>query len=138
MKNVAVTGYFGTGSSAVIDLLREYENVKLAGGDKYEHNILLAQNCLLDLEARLFSDNTCAIIRDRAISDFILEMDKQYNSDFGWYGSYKRQFGEKFKAILDDFINSISEEGVKHTFAHNKGVGYRFYKVILQLGAKIF
>ena len=39
--NVAVTGYFGTGSSAVVDLLKEYEDVRVAPFDNqsYEHNV---------------------------------------------------------------------------------------------------
>ena len=37
--NVAVTGYFGTGSSAVVDLLKEYENVRVVPfeNQSYEH-----------------------------------------------------------------------------------------------------
>ena len=40
--NVAVTGYFGTGSSAVVDLLKEYGNVRVVPyeNQSYEHNVL--------------------------------------------------------------------------------------------------
>ena len=49
--NVAVTGYFGTGSSAVVDLLKEYENVRVVPfeNQSYEHNVLYHHGGLYDV-----------------------------------------------------------------------------------------
>ena len=44
--NVAVTGYVGTGSSAMIDLLREYDGVKIVPEERasYEHQVFYTKS----------------------------------------------------------------------------------------------
>ena len=93
---IAVTGYYGTGSSAVIDFLSEFKNVSCAIGNRYEHYPFLGQNAILDLENRLFDENSNYMIRDYAINEFIKEMKRQNDHNFGWFGSYKKLFGDKF------------------------------------------
>ena len=58
--NVAVTGYFGTGSSAVVDLLKEYENVRVVPfeNQSYEHNVLYHHGGLYDVCTLLSRGNT--------------------------------------------------------------------------------
>ena len=89
MKKIAVTGYYGTGSSAVVDLLSEVDGVEFALGRRYEHTNLNCRDGLFDLEAILYSPNTCFYSRDMALNRFIDEMEKQYKYNFGWYGTYK-------------------------------------------------
>ena len=103
MSNIFVTGYYGTGSSAIIDLLTEFDNIEIALGKRYEHVLFLCHDGLLDLEQRLFGENSNQMIRDVAINEFIKEMYKQNDHFFGWYGSYRYIFGQKFKALVDKF-----------------------------------
>lgn len=61
--NIAVTGFYGTGSSAVIDLLREYEGVSCAIRERYEHYSFLQRDCIFDLENRIFSPSKYLAIK---------------------------------------------------------------------------
>ena len=73
--NVAITGYFGTGSSAVVDLLKEYENVSIVPYENksYEHNVLYHHGGLYDVCTLLSKGNTL-YTSDKVISTFITEM----------------------------------------------------------------
>ena len=137
MNNVFVTGFYGTGSSAIIDLLTEFENVEIALGKRYEHALFLCHDGLLDLEQRLFGANSNQMIRDVAINEFIKEMYKQNDNYFGWYGSYKYMFDKKFKAIVDEFVDNISVIGGQDLFSHTTGIRYSPIKAVLQIGAAI-
>ena len=136
-QNIFVTGYYGTGSSAVIDLMSEYDGTACAIGRRYEHSLFLCRGGLIDLYERCFGDMTNRMIRDRAINDFIDEMYRQNDNDFGWYGSYKKLYGKKFSENVNEFVSAISCEGDKKAIAHGKGVRFSFVKAILQLGAAV-
>lgn len=136
-QNVFVTGYYGTGSSAVIDLMSEYDGVECAIGRRYEHSLFLCRGGLLDLYDRCFGGMTNRMIRDNAINGFIDEMYRQNDNDFGWYGSYKKLFGKKFSSLVDEFVAAISVEGDKKAIAHGKGVRFSLIKAVLQLGAAV-
>lgn len=137
MKKIAVTGYYGTGSSAVIDLLSEVEGIKPALGIRYEHTNLDCSGGLFDLEARLFHPNAGFYSRDIALNDFIDEMQKQYKNNFGWYGSYKKKIGPRFIDSVNEFINSISTTGGTKGLTHTIKRRFSPVKVILQIGARI-
>jgi len=137
MSNIFVTGYYGTGSSAIIDLLTEFDNIEIALGKRYEHVLFLCHDGLLDLEQRLFGENSNQMIRDVAINEFIKEMYKQNDHFFGWYGSYRYIFGQKFKALVDKFVDNISAIGGQDLFSHTTGIRYSPIKAMLQIGAAI-
>ena len=137
MKNIFVTGFYGTGSSAVIDLLGEFDGVDIAIGKRYEHCIFLCHSCLLDLYQRLFGTMSNRMIQDRAINDFIDEMERQNDYDFGWYGSYKKLFGSKVIDTVYEFVDSISSEVKDNAIAHAKGVRFSPIRALLQIGAAI-
>ena len=137
MLNIAVTGYYDTGSSAVLDLLAEFDGVSYAVGDRYEHYVFMAKAGLFDLESRLYGKNSNYMIQDIAINDFIDEMYKQYKYDFGWYGSYKKYFGEDFKRLVDDFAAGISVTDGKKSLSHTVKVRFSPIKCLVQLGAKL-
>lgn len=137
MDNIFVTGFYGTGSSAVIDLLSEFDGVNIAIGKRYEHCLFLGQNCLLDLYQRLYGSMSNRMIQDRAINDFIDEMKRQNDNDFGWYGSYKKLFGANFINAVNSFVKSISSEVKDNALAHAKGVRFSPIHAVLQIGAVI-
>ena len=111
MLNVAVTGYYGTGSSAVLDFLEEYDNVSLVPIDRetsdYEHVLFYYAGGLFDLCNRLSHGNSI-MGSDAAINNFIDAMNRLYYNNFRWYGTYQKMLGDKFLAITNEFINSIS------------------------------
>lgn len=135
--NIAVTGYYGTGSSAVIDFLSEFKNVSCAIGNRYEHYPFLGQNAILDLENRLFDENSNYMIRDYAINEFIKEMKRQNDNNFGWFGSYKKLFGNKFMDSVDKFVNAISTTKNCKSFTQVKKIKHTPLKAVLQIGARI-
>lgn len=111
MKNIAVTGYFRTGSSAVLDYLEEFSNVSLVPIDResvdYEHVLFYYAGGLFDLCNQLTHGNTI-MGSDAAINRFLESMKRLNDNRFYWFGSYKHFFGDKFMEITYEFINSIS------------------------------
>jgi hypothetical protein len=107
MKFIAVSGYGWSGSSAVVDLLREYEDYKF---NQNEFRILKDPHGILDLESSLV-DNWDIIRSDVAIIDFL-----KYCSILNRKGSkyYQRgyDFSTTFKidfmSLAIEYINSIS------------------------------
>ncbi|WP_031554198.1 sulfotransferase domain-containing protein [Oribacterium sp. FC2011] len=137
---IAVTGYFGSGSSAVLDLLSEYRCngtglIEDKGG--YEHNTLYFPGGIFDLEDKLLKNND--IHRsDEALATFKREMMRLNNNNFGWYGSFRELFGNQFEKNLNQFIDDL----------HPFNIGVRYYgqcekvifnplKIPVQLAAKI-
>lgn len=137
MKKIAVTSYCGTGSSAVIDLLSEYSSCTTNDLRRYEHILFYDINGIFDLEDKLLRG--IDIHRsDEAIKSFKKSMMKLYKNNFGWFGSYEAMYGEKFKSLLDNFINELPQYTIKGKwYGQYAGVRFSFIKVILQLGAKI-
>ncbi len=107
--NIAVTGYFGTGSSAVIDLLREYDCITLVPfvDSSYEHIPFYVSGGLFDVCTLLTHGNT-PYTSDMVINNFITAMTKLYKYDYSWFGSYKKLFSQEFLNICMNFVNSIS------------------------------
>ena len=111
MKNIAVTGYFWSGSSAVLDLLSEYDNVSevpiVRDSNDYEHVAFYYGGGLFDLCNSLSHGNT-VVGSDYAINVFLDSMNRLYVNRFSWFGSYKFLTGDKFLRIAEDFINEIA------------------------------
>ncbi|MDL2292011.1 sulfotransferase domain-containing protein [Acholeplasma sp. OttesenSCG-928-E16] len=137
-NNVAIVGYYGTGSSAVIDLLKEYSSVNIAApidGD-YEHNLFYSKGGLFDLGAILM--NQCSPYNsDMAVNNFLDCSRWQNDNDFGWFGSYRKHFGNVFLKITDEFIDSISKKKKISSAVHITKVRFSPIKAILQLCAKV-
>lgn len=105
---VAVTGYCGTGSSAVSDLLKEYESCSIGKLNNYEHIALYSPDGLFDLEDKLLVGNNLHR-SDEAIDRFYREMKRLNDNNFGWFGGYGKHYGSKFMNSVDEFLNEISE-----------------------------
>lgn len=137
---IAVTGYFGSGSSAVLDLLSEYScNGTGLKNDKggYEHNTLYFPGGIFDLEDKLIKNND--IHRsDEALKTFSREMMRLNNNNFGWYGSFQELFGDRFKDNLQKFISELHpfNIGVRY-YGQCEKVVFNPFKIPLQFAAKI-
>lgn len=136
--NVAVTGYYATGSSAVIDLLREYSEVRVVPeiGRLYEHVVFYTSGGLFDLCTLLTTANTPQG-SDMIINHFIQAMKRLNDNDMVWFGSYRNLYGNKFKAIVDDFVKSIATSKISQTAEHVKYSRFSLIKAIIQFGAHI-
>lgn len=136
MKNIAITGYCGTGSSAVIDLLEEYNSCSTSGLRRYEHTLLYTPGGMFDLEDKLLIGNDIHK-SDEALRTFKKEMDRLYLNDFGWFGSYKQLYGNEFKDMNDEFMSKIAGRVDGTWYGQYEKVKFSVFKVILQLGAKL-
>lgn len=136
--NIAVTGYYGTGSSAVIDLLREYKNVTIVPqiGHLYEHEAFYYPSGLFDLYTLMRNGNTPQG-SDIYVNNFISAMKRLNDYDYVWYGSYQKLFGNSFMRLVNDFVDSISEKREGTNSFHNIKSRFSFIKAAMQLIAKI-
>lgn len=108
MKRIIVpTGYMGSGSSAITDLVAEFKDCQNEH-KSYEYVLLHCPNGLFDLEDKLLIGNN-AIRSDEAIRSFELQMKKLYNKKFWWVGNYQKIISPNFMKITKEYINNIQE-----------------------------
>lgn len=126
--NILVTGNYSTGSSAVYDYLREFNNIKTPFGlDGYEHAIFYIQNGLIDLENILFSD-TGYISTDAAIRNFLKISKNIYDYDYKYYGGFKKYIGKEFLKMTNDFVDSIALIFDARTIGKNQKMRFSLVK----------
>lgn len=106
-KIIVPTGYMGSGSSAITDLVAEFRDCQNEYKN-YEYVLLHCPNGLFDLEDKLLIGNN-AVRSDEAIRNFELQMQKLYDKKFWWVGNYKKIIGPDFMDITKDYINKIQE-----------------------------
>lgn len=106
MKIIVPTGYMGSGSSAVTNLLAEYEDINVEYGD-FEFCFIHCPNGLMDLEDKLFSNNNF-IRSDEAIKNFRKEMEFLNKKQYYFLGNYYRIFKNKFLPLTEQFISEIT------------------------------
>jgi hypothetical protein len=101
MKLITTTGYGATGSSAVTDLLKEFNGVQSMGD--FEFRFLQDPHGLRDLEYGLFENN------NRLNTDYYIKQYKKYIHFLAKsrHYNYERYFGGEFKKISDEFIESL-------------------------------
>ena len=137
MKSVAVTGYFATGSGAIINLLQEYSSIDDGGLSSFEHLFLYDIDGVFDTVDRLLNFNSL-FNSNAIINHFRAEMLKLNNNDFGWFGGYKYKCGNGFIDLVETFINEITEY---HFDANWYGIMERekisIDRVVKDLGATI-
>lgn len=114
-KIIIPTGYMGSGSSAITDLVSEFENVNNSHKD-FEYIFLHCPNGVFDLEDKLLIGNN-SIRSDEALHTFLLSMKDLYNKKFWWPGNYKSIIGEEFyKEVLKYVESLIDVESVNYWY----------------------
>lgn len=135
-KIIVPTGYMGSGSSAITDLISEFKDCQNEFKD-YEYVFLHSPNGLFDLEDKLLKGNN-AIRSDEAIRSFEKQMNKFYNKKFWWVGNYEKIIGPNFKQITDNFISKIEEYNFEGFWYTHEEVNFKmFIKLLLQKPFKI-
>lgn len=106
MRLATVTGYYGTGSSAVTDLLEEYRGVKSLGCN-FECRIAHDMHGLSDLEYYLVENNhrhNSSI----AIKQFLRLMDIYGLSKKLRFENYPSVFGKAYAEAVQEYIKALS------------------------------
>ena len=106
-KIIVPTGYMGSGSSAITDLISEYKNCSNEYGT-FEYVFLHCPDGVFDLADKLLLGNN-AIRSDEALRTFRKQMKKLYDKKFWWVGNYKKIISKEFMKVTDEYINSITE-----------------------------
>lgn len=117
MKKIIIpTGYMGSGSSAITDLLREYPKINTKNAD-FEFIFLHAPNGLFDLEDKLLNNNN-AIRSDEALKTFENFMQSLYEYRGWWPAGYKQTVSNDIDIIVDNYIKSLISSEFTGTWYH--------------------
>lgn len=135
---LSVTGYFGSGSSAIVDFLKGYRTCAIASPTEiYEHTPFYMPGGLFDLAGILLSPYVSPYTSDKAINAFISCAKRLNDNDFGWFGSYKHYYGNEYMEIVDNFVSNIAVKRDRNNASHVKSVEFSLIRVLLQIAAKI-
>lgn len=104
--NIITAGFCGTGSSAIEDILLEYDNCTVGKYARFEHVLFYIPDGLFDLEDRIVHNNSFHMF-DGAIKRFYQAMKRLNDNDFHWFGGYEKRTGKAFMEIVDKFVNSL-------------------------------
>lgn len=130
-KIVVPTGYMGSGSSAITDILKEYSNVNTKNSD-FEYIFLHMPGGLFDLEDKLLLNNT-SLRSDEAIKSFRNNIVDLYSLRGWWPGNYKKYVTKNFLEIVENYILKIKDNNFQGTWYYNeKYKGYKLYKRALK------
>lgn len=98
-----VTGSYGTGSSAVTDLMKEYENICCI--DRMEMRLLYDPDGISDLEYKLV-ENPDRHNTSHAVKKFMNMADMLDHVFF--IDRYRKDFGDSFKSITKQYLKDIT------------------------------
>ena len=146
VMNVAVVGFFGSGSSAVIDLLKEYDNCGIALGidergieRPYEHKLLYSKGGLFETSILLRDINT-AYGSDIYINSFMNNMKRLYYNNFVSFGSYKKLLGDVFIESIQLFLRDLGVVKLNNGLSRSEHKIVSYFSplmAILQIAAKV-
>jgi len=130
------TGYMGSGSSAITDLLNEYDNCRCPL-EKFEFVIAHCPNGILDLVNKLIYNNN-ALKSDYDIKCFYKQMCKLYKDKHWWVANYQKKFGPDFMKITKEYINELIDFKYKGYWYVNEELNKSmFIRLILRKPFKI-
>lgn len=133
---IVSTGYMGSGSSAITDLVAEFKDCQNKY-KSYEYVLLHSPNGLFDLEDKLLLGNN-AIRSDEAIRTFRAHAKKLYDKKFWWVGNYKKIISPNFMQITDDYIKSLINLNYPGFWYYHEEVNFiMFLKLLIRKPIKI-
>lgn len=104
-KVVIPTGYMGSGSSAITDLMQEFRGYEFSRGS-FEYIFMHCPDGVFDLEDKLLVGNN-AVRSDEAIHSFHKCMEELYSRKFWWPGNYKKNLHPDFMEITEEYIREL-------------------------------
>ena len=130
-KVIITAGYMGSGSSAVTDLLSEYEGLNCANSS-FEYVFMHCPNGLFDLEDKLLVGNT-ALRSDEALHSFLDTMRGLYRKDGHWTGNYREKVSPDFYDDCRAFVDALSPYRFEDVYWY-----YQQNPVNLRMKAQLF
>lgn len=106
-KIIVPTGYMGSGSSAVTDLISELEGVSNEF-NSFEYIFLHCPNGVFDLEDKLLHGNN-SIRSDEALHSFLEMMKSLYDTKFWWPGNYKKIVHPDFYKVVNEYVDELTD-----------------------------
>lgn len=125
MKLITCTGYYGTGSSAITDLISEFDNVYSLGD--YEFRFVQDPEGISDLEYNLVENH------HRHNSGHALKRYKK-KVDFLSKIHYEKYFNKKFKQISYNYIENLTDfkcKGMWHQDVIDRGKIFYFFERLI-------
>lgn len=133
---IVPTGYMGSGSSAITDLVSEFKDCQNER-KSYEFVFMHCPNGIFDLEDKLLRGNN-AIRSDEALRSFEMQMKKLYNKKFWWIGDYEHVIGEDFKNLTEEYLKDIEEFNFDgYWYTHEEVNAKMFLKLLIRKPLKI-
>lgn len=132
MKNniIVPIGYMGSGSSAITDLISEFEGYEAKAGT-FEYMFLHCPNGVFDLEDKLLIGNN-TLRSDEALHSFYDTMKQLYDKKYWWVGHYKDIVGEQFLSVTKEFIDSLIQCKPDYYWYYQENVNTKmFFQLIL-------
>lgn len=99
------TGYMGSGSSAITDLIGEFDGYKSLTGS-FEYVFLHCPDGVFDLEDKLLIGNN-ALRSDEAIHKFEECMNDLFHRKFWWVANYKKYLHPDFMKETEKYIDNL-------------------------------
>ncbi|MBQ1186069.1 MAG: sulfotransferase domain-containing protein [Clostridia bacterium] len=106
-KIIIPSGYMGSGSSVITDIMSEIEGVDVSRGT-FEYVFMHCPNGLFDLEDKLLIGNN-AVRSDEALHSFEDTMKQLYDKKYWWVGHYNENIGADFYKETLEFTKSITD-----------------------------
>lgn len=138
-KIIIPTGYMGSGSSAVTDLLCEVEGYSARHGS-YEYVFMHCPNGIFDLEDKLTEGNNTTR-SDEALHSFYYSMKELYSERTWWFADYKHKISPNFMRYCNEYIEDLIDVKMPDNFWYYQeripGPN-RFQRLINRIMSKIF
>lgn len=130
-KIIVPTGYMGSGSSVVTDLISEFEGFEAAKGT-FEYVFLHCPNGVFDLEDKLLIGNN-AIRSDEALHSFYETMKQLYDKKYWWVGHYKDIIGEDFLEMTKEYIEDLTQYKPQFYWYYQENTNVRmFFQLVVK------
>ena len=121
-KYITCTGYGGTGSSIISDLMKEFKNVKSCGSD-FEMTLAFDNDGISDLQHYVVDD-----FERNKVSEGIYRFQKHIKQISR---SYNNKLNVEIEKIFNDYLNSIIDVDWKGTSVQQRFRYSRWQRVIL-------
>lgn len=132
-KVIIPTGYMGSGSSAITDLMSEIEEVDVSRGT-FEYVFLHCPNGVFDLEDKLLRGNN-AVRSDEALHTFANTMKQLYDKKYWWVGHYNKNVGREFWNVTQQYVEQLIQYKNEYYWYYQENVTF---KMMFQLVWKRF
>lgn len=117
------TGYMGSGSSAITDLISEIEGYDADRGS-FEYVFLHCPNGVFDLEDKLLIGNN-ALRSDEALHSFKAVMKQLYDKKYWWVGHYNVNMCTQFMQYTEEYINSLIQYKPSFYWYHQENTDFK-------------